>query len=39
MKHIIRLFILIAALVLGADHAWADGESNPRVKFVYVDEK
>ena len=38
MKHIIRLFILIAALVLGADHAWADGESNPRVKFVYVDE-
>ena len=41
MKHIIRLFILIAALVLGTDHAWADvvlRVSNPRVKFVYVDE-
>ena len=37
MKHIIRLFILIAALVLGTDHAWADAESNPRVNFVYVD--
>ena len=38
MKHIIRLFILIAALVLGTDHALADVPSNPRVKFVYVDE-
>lgn len=37
MKQIIRLFILIAALVLGTDHAWANAESNPRVKFVYVD--
>lgn len=37
MKHIIRLFILIAALALGTDHAWADAESNPRVNFVYVD--
>ena len=40
MKHIIRLFILIAALVLGTDHTWADvvlRVSNPRVKFVYVD--
>ena len=37
MKHIIRLFILIAALVLGTDHAWADTDSNPRVNFVYVD--
>ena len=39
MKQIIRLFILIAALVLGADYAWANAESNPRVKFVYVDEQ
>lgn len=39
MKQIIRLFILIAALVLGTDHAWANAESNPRVKFVYVDEQ
>ncbi len=39
MKQIIRLFILIAALVLGTDHAWAHAESNPRVKFVYVDEQ
>ena len=38
MKHIIRLFILIAALVLGTDHAWADAVSNPRVKFVYESE-
>jgi len=37
MKHTIRLFILIAALALGTDHAWADAESNPRVNFVYVD--
>jgi len=37
MKHIIRLFILIAALVLGTDHAWADTDSNPRVNFVYVE--
>ena len=38
MKHIIRLFILIAALVLGADYAWASAPSNPRVKFVYESE-
>lgn len=38
MKHIIRLFILIAALVLGTDHAWASAQSNPRVKFVYESE-
>ena len=37
MKHIIRLFILIAALALGTDHAWADITANPRVKFVYVE--
>ena len=37
MKHIIRLFILIAALVLGTDYAWADADSNPRVNFVYVE--
>ena len=33
MKHIIRLFVLIAALVLGSGQMWAD---NDRVKFVYV---
>ena len=38
MKHIIRLFVLIAALVVGTNHAWADITPNPRVKFVYVDE-